>query len=337
MRCIVIFIMLFTSSTIHSQSPLFPNLSGDDLLYEIVNNYKPPIVLSYDHARDVMYSEIYNKNDSVSCVYSGHQLFLPEGIDPSTFLWMDGAPNGINTEHTYPRAKGAANGNANSDMHHLFPTRAKVNNSRDTFPFGEIEDDQTATWFYLNQSQSNTPASNIDLYSEQIYRRFEPREQHKGNAARAVFYFYTMYKNKALDADPVFFETQRATLCDWHLQDPVDSLEWERTFMIAAYQSDLPNPFVIDVSLPSRTFCGGDISTAIHEQASPEILVFPNPVVDWVQIISADESTLQVIDILGRIFIEKQFSDSTKIDFSLLDAGHYFISINGGVFRIVKL
>jgi hypothetical protein len=47
----------------------------------------------------------------------------------------------------------------------------------------------------------------------------------------------------------------KTTLCDWHNYDPVDSLEWERTFAIAKYQDNKANPFVLDCSLAKRAYC----------------------------------------------------------------------------------
>ena len=47
----------------------------------------------------------------------------------------------------------------------------------------------------------------------------------------------------------------RRTLCQWHLADPVDSLEWARSHVISTYQENKANPFVLDCSLARRCFC----------------------------------------------------------------------------------
>ena len=64
--------------------------------------------------------------------------------------------------------------------------------ARADFPFAEIPDNETDTWYYLTLTLNTIPSSNIDLYSERRNGFFEPREDHKGNVARAMFYFYTM-------------------------------------------------------------------------------------------------------------------------------------------------
>jgi endonuclease I len=239
----------------YNQQVLFPDLEGEALLEKLVEEYKAQIIfMDYGESRDTLFSKVYMKDDSLKCVYSGHTLFLDPNRDPTTFVYMNGSDNGINTEHTYPRSKGAEFGNPKSDMHHLFPTRSKVNEERSNFPFGEIDDDETDLWFYKNQSSFSKPTQNIDAYSEWKWQIFEPREDHKGNVARAIFYFYTMYKDLADAEDPDFFWDMVPTLCEWHLLDPVDSLEWERTYIIAKYQQ-FPNPFVLDCSLVSRTYC----------------------------------------------------------------------------------
>ena len=63
-------------------------------------------------------------------------------------------------------------------------------------------------WFWQNYASSSTPSSNIDQYSESDDDLFEPREDVKGDVARIMFYFYTIYQNVA---DPGFFSVQKKT------------------------------------------------------------------------------------------------------------------------------
>lgn len=237
----------------YKQAELFKGDSGFILLNKIALNYKPGIVLDYSQARVKMYSEIYNVRDTVFCVYSHHALYVNHNsTDPIGDLYKGGSANGINCEHTFPQSKGAEIGNARSDMHHLYPVRSAVNEARLNYPFGEINDNVTDNWFYKTLSLTTKPSTQIDEYSEGINGVFEPREDHKGNVARAIFYFFTMYE---LQSDRSFFEQMKPTLCDWHIKDPVDSSEWARTYAIAKYQENKINPFVLDCSLSNRTYC----------------------------------------------------------------------------------
>jgi endonuclease I len=239
----------------YGQADLFPEIEGEELLDKIIEEYKAQILFySYGESRDTLFSKVYAVDDSLTCVYSGHTLYMDPDKDPTVTVYLNGDKDGINTEHTFPRSKGAEFGNAKSDMHHLYPTRSKVNEERSNFPFGEINDEETDLWFYKDKSLINKPTENIDKYSEWKWEVFEPREDHKGNVARAMMYFYTMYKDQADERDPNFFKDMTPNLCEWHFLDPVDSLEWARTNIIAKYQQ-FPNPFVLDCSLASRTYC----------------------------------------------------------------------------------
>ncbi len=230
---------------------IFPNLTGQELLDSLVANYKTSSVLSYDDARDTLFARIYAINDSLRAVYTGYTIYLDPVQDPTQYAYSQG----IDTEHTYPKNKGAT-GQALSDMHHLYPTRRVVNSSRGSAPFVDIPDVDTDKWFRLDIILYNIPTQFIDEYSEKDDdgMLFEPREDHKGNAARTIFYFYTMYRQNADSADPQFFPIQKNTLYQWHLADPVDSLELIRNDKIAFYQGGKKNPFILDSSLVRRAY-----------------------------------------------------------------------------------
>jgi hypothetical protein len=263
---------------------IFEGLSGQPLIDSLSLRYTPAVVLSYADARDTLYAKILIKEDSIACVYSGHKLYLDLTQDPTQYLYQGGGNNGINTEHAFPQTKGAAGGNARSDMHHIFPTRIIVNEARADKPFAEIPDAQTEKWYYRNQVVTNIPTQNKDRYAESRQNAFEPRESVKGDIARAVFYFYTMYRDMADAADPMFFSGQRETLCGWNEADPVDSSEMEKTWKIAHYQADKPNPFVVDCTLATRSWCpeliAGCLSTTtnLRSRTRFHVDIFPNPV-----------------------------------------------------------
>lgn len=242
--------ILFWSSAAITQT-IFPGLGGEELLDSLAARYKTSVVLSYDNARDSLFLKIQSVNDSLTCVYTGYKIYLDPTQDPTQYA----ASQGIDTEHIYPQSKGAV-GQARSDMHHLFPTRMVVNSSRGNDPFSEIPDQFTTRWFRLDQILSSIPPSNIDEYSEKDDNnlRFEPREEFKGDAARAVFYFYTMYRQEADNADPQFFNLQMDDLYLWHKNDTVSNLEYDRNERIAVYQDGKKNPFILDSSLARRAY-----------------------------------------------------------------------------------
>lgn len=233
-----------------SEAAIFPDLEGETLAQAVRQAYRPASVLSYRDARDTLYAVIDWRADSVTCFYTGYRHYLEPGTDPSKDLYDDGDASGINCEHTWPRSKGSKNGQAFSDMHHLFPTRVDVNQARGNFPFGEVHDHRTRRWFYKGEKLEELPPETmIDLYSELGDGRFEPRESVKGDIARALFYVYFIYPELV---DELFFTSQISTLRYWHEIDPPDEQELRRTWLIARYQDDKPNPFVVDTELIAR-------------------------------------------------------------------------------------
>jgi endonuclease I len=256
---LILILSLLTLSGAAQPAPaaIFPELRGEALQQALRRAYKPERVLGYGPARERMYRELDNVNDSVYCLYTSHRLYLDPSVErASQYLYRDGHRDGINCEHLWPRSKGARDGMAKSDLHCLAPTRIAANDARGNSPFGEIDDRETQRWLRHGYSrQSKPPAETIDQYSEVKTGWFEPREAVKGDIARAMFYFYTMYREEADAADPDFFRQQVQTLCQWHRQDPPDARELTRTRAIARHQDGKPNPFVLDASLAERAFC----------------------------------------------------------------------------------
>lgn len=290
--------------TAQVQTELFEGRTGTDLQEALDDAYSPTRALDYGVARDTLFAVVFRRNAKLACQYTGFEVDLPDGVDPSTFAF----DQGINTEHLYPRSKGAGTGNALADMHHLYPTREGVNADRASLPFAEIDDARAQRWYYLDQQRSSPPAVSVrDAWSEQTGQAFEPRESVKGDVARAVFYFYTMYRGNAVAADPDFFGEQVATLCDWHAADPVDADEYARTLAIERSQGNA-NPFVLDCTLPDRTgYCpqrssacqAVDVRTPAAERA---MRVFPNPTRGTAVVTGLrGGDVLALVDVTGRV------------------------------------
>jgi len=221
-----------TAST--AQSP--GDLKGLALRKKLKKQYfdRQHKTLGYKQARRYMYNFIDNKNGEVEGVYSGYKKKWRYGGKGTN-------PMPINCEHTVPQSFFRKQEPMKSDLHHLFPTYANWNRIRSNFGFAEIDDQTTTQWMRQQESKEEIPSkATIDEYSEFAPNKFEPREAHKGNLARAVFYFFTMYPNQAGDIDRV---ANIKTLYQWHLQDPVDEAERKRNETIARYQGNR-NPYI---------------------------------------------------------------------------------------------
>ncbi|MEJ6481445.1 endonuclease [Nostoc punctiforme UO1] len=129
-----------------------------------------------------------------------------------------------------------------------------MNSERGNKPFDDIADTNTKKWYRNDTVQSTIPTRAIDEFSESSSAKFEPREKVKGDIARAIFYFYTIYRNQAEKVDRNYFQNQRQTLCKWNQQDVPDITEIKRSHAIAKFQGN-DNPFVLDVTLAERAYC----------------------------------------------------------------------------------
>jgi len=248
-------------------------LFGNQQFHYINDNYQAPSTLGYNNARDIMYSIIDIKDgNQLTGVYSGYTITLDLSQDPST----DAYNKGINCEHTWPQSLGASSEPMKSDMHHLFPTKSNVNSSRGNDPFEDSSDNSTDKWYRNDYYIETIPTQFIDEYAEKFNppnqedERFEPREEQKGNTARAMFYFYTIYSDQATED---FWNLQEQTLIDWHFYDLPDVTEINRTNMIASYQGNI-NPYVADQSLVGRVFLveGGALIGDVNQDQNLDVL-----------------------------------------------------------------
>lgn len=210
--------------------PLLRSLAG------IVTRHKE---LGYDRARDVMFADVddLDGDDIVECDYTDRRL---SGVSDRRTAYQGG--KGFNAEHTWPQSKGAV-GAAKSDLHHLFPTDCVVNSRRSSLPFGEV--------VKVEWTEGGSKLG-LDARGETV---FEPRDDQKGNTARALFYFYTVYGRQA---DLSNFRVEQATLVNWHREDPVSALDLARNDAVYSHQGNR-NPFVDHPEFVESvgTFMGG--------------------------------------------------------------------------------
>lgn len=242
----------------------------NEFLLCIQNNYTPDQTLGYGPARDALYGsiDVDASTQELKGIYSEFTIIMDYSTDPDPSTHA--LNMGINTEHAFPQSMGAGDEPARSDMFNIFPSRMEVNSSRSNCPFNDIVDTDTESWFYLNQELNTIPTTDIDKYAEKdndaVYATlqasqqcsFEPREDKKGDIARAIFYFYAIYhptnQNTYLSyANTAFFEAMTSILLQWHQDDPVDQEELDRNNAIKLLQGN-DNPFIIDATLASRMY-----------------------------------------------------------------------------------
>jgi len=191
------------------------NLWGTALKTFLASRVTGHTVYSYTSAREHMFGEYDNVDGWVRCVYT------------DTPVETDGIPDGnvMNCEHTWPQSMGAE-GDARSDMHHLYPTLSTPNSVRGNLPFGDVV---TQNWSQ-GGSLRGTDAGGVTV--------FEPRDPHKGDCARACFYFALRYGNLSS-----FLTYQEPVLRQWAFADTVSQKELDRNDAIDALQHNR-NPFI---------------------------------------------------------------------------------------------
>ncbi len=189
--------------------------------------------IGYDSAREEMYSFTDEVNGKISCIYTDFE----QNAEFTTFL------NPINAEHIVPQSFYGSTSPMRSDIHNIRPAHGSANSARSFFDFGNVPDGQ-ATWYGVDsggnyQSLNSEPSSSAD-FSEGISGLWEPQEDRKGDVARQMFYFYTMYPTQA---GPITDLASVSTLYEWHLNDPVDALELQRNDRIEITQGNR-NPYI---------------------------------------------------------------------------------------------
>jgi deoxyribonuclease-1 len=141
--------------------------------------------------------------------------------------------NELNVEHTWPQSrfnKRESKITQKTDLHHLFPSDSRTNGKRGHLHFSEFQNGQDA--------MPHCQASKVGYISGTGREGFEPPDQHKGNVARAIFYFSVRYDLR-LD------QYEEFTLRQWNLFDLVDSDELKRNDQIEKIQGNR-NPFIDD-------------------------------------------------------------------------------------------
>lgn len=221
-------------------------LTGTNLqqaLHDIIDNHT---VVSYNSLWTWFKQTDKKSNGKVWDMYSD----IPGGIPPYEYTFVTNQCGNYNSEadcynreHSWPSSWFNDMSPMVSDIFHLFPTDGYVNSMRGNYPFGEVG---TASWTSMNGSRRGNCIS--PGYTGTV---FEPRDEYKGDFARAYFYMSTRYYNEdsnwpgspMADGSQLLPWAQTAMLL-WHLQDPVSQKEINRNDSIYKNIQHNRNPFI---------------------------------------------------------------------------------------------
>jgi hypothetical protein len=218
-------------------------VSARHRMFYIIDNWKV-------NGRDPAHNEGF-KNE---CVYTGRFISYNGEIGTGT---LNNAPYQMNTEHTWPQSQGAENEPMQSDLHHLFITDGPTNSARGNKPLGWVS---VPTITYTGGSKANTVV-------------FEPRDVHKGAAARALLYFAMRYGNLG-STNLAFIAPYEADLREWHALYPPTAIDRKRNDDVQTYQLNR-NPFVDYPQFIDRIadIAGGSSTPVIKSFFVPDSLI----------------------------------------------------------------
>jgi hypothetical protein len=258
----------------------------------------------------------------VTCVYSGENLIYTEPFDFTA--------NGYSREHTYCHSWMPTNPAQSlpeySDFHHLFPSNLNsANILRSNNPLGEVVNVTTA--FLGCKSGTNSNGQTV----------FEPRDEHKGNAARAIMYQAICYNSVNGNNWALPSTQDQMILKQWHFQDPPDSWEIARNDFIDSLQNNR-NPFIdsIDyvcfVNFSNMSYdplaC---LPSSTQEKLNKGFITYPNPCKDQLNL-HVDATTIssyKIIDYLGRVILDEDINNKTlvKVNMAKIMSGAYLVKV----------
>ena len=201
-------------------------------LHTIIDDHT---VVSYSWPPFLDIDESASRSGDVDLIYSG--LSRDKSLN-------GGATGDWNREHLWPRAYGISNdgGADDSDLFNLRPCDVQVNAERGSLPF-DFTDEGSAI-----ELQFSAPGCSKDSDS------WEPRDDEKGDIARACFYMDVRYdgsdqRTEDLELSDVPDRAtaefgHRLTLLRWHRLDPPDKRERERNHAVYSRWQGNRNPFV---------------------------------------------------------------------------------------------
>lgn len=300
------------------------------------SNYGPAVVTAFA-SRDTT-----GDQRVVTCVYSGENKVYTEPFDWTT--------NGFSREHSYCHnwmpTEPAIGLPEYEDYHHLFPANQNDANAvRSNYPLGEVV---TASSTYLEGKYG------LNAKGETVY---EPRDSHKGDAARAIMYvaacYTTVSGNSWVLRNPISSTIQygqnQNILKTWNYQDPPDAWEIARNDFIESIQGNR-NPFVdsmqyacyIDFTTMTKLSgpnvpCDAEVLGITDQQKNNDLfLLSPNPtngnfMLNYTSV-KNQKVNVKLIDMLGGVVYTNELKlmsgfNPIEMNVSTLNKGIYLLEL----------
>ncbi|MCB0771071.1 MAG: endonuclease [Flavobacteriales bacterium] len=220
-------------------------LTGEPLriaLRGIIENHS---VLAYNSLWSAFGLTDRKPNNMVWDMYSD----VPDGTAPYEYAFVEDQCGNYNSEgdcfnreHSFPQSWFNSAPPMDTDLFHLYPTDAWVNQNRGNSAFGEVG---VPTWTSENGSKVGSCA-----YPGCSGTVFEPIDAYKGDLARSYFYMLTRYYgvtgswSSPMMQNGDFKPWVQSMLLQWHEDDPVSQKEIDRNNRIFISLQFNRNPFI---------------------------------------------------------------------------------------------
>lgn len=225
------------------------------------------------------------------------------------FTSVGAVVSGCNIEHSFAKSWwGGSKNDAYKDCYHLNPSNATANSARSNYPLGVPTKD------LKDQSVTGSLKVGRATYEGETFWVFEPKDEYKGDFARAYFYMATCYGDELtwrLDNKDVgskyamrndsyleFRDWEIEILLTWHRQDPVSEKETKRMDAVSNFQHNR-NPY-IDYPELAEYIWGNKKGIAVKcSELTGEVTSVP------ATIAPAGTSTVRKIIRNGQVLIER--------------------------------
>ena len=265
----------------------------------------------------------------ITCVYSGENKIYTEPFDFTSA--------GYSREHTYPHSWMPTNPAQAlpeyNDYHHLFPTNQNNANAlRSNYPLGKV----------VNQTGGYLGCKfGTDANGRQV---FEPRDEHKGDAARAMMYeaicYTTVSGNSWAFPNPIsgsiLYGQDQAILKQWNVQDLPDAWEISRNDFLDSLQ-DNRNPFVDNpnyacfVNFTNMNYEQFGCTADVEEALLNGFILYHNPVTN-VLVMNVDATTItgyQITTMDGKVVKSADSINQVLVELNIQDlkTGSYIVKV----------
>lgn len=285
-------------------------------------NYKQTVMNEFE-VRDTT-----NGNSFVECAYSGLRQDFSGSFDWTmtdfsrehvyAHSWMPSAPADTEKEYT--------------DLHNLLPVNfSNVNAVRSNYPLGEVV---TVESSYLGAKIG------LNASGQRVY---EPRDEMKGNTARAMMYEAVCYNgiggNWAFP-DIISFTIPYGQDADvikqWHFQDLPDNYEIARNEYVNSVQGNR-NPFIDSVDyacfidFSNMTYDATGCNLSIEEQLTDNLKLYPVPAREalYAEVNGTRITAYTLVDAQGRVVLKGDNLNAVgvKIGLHKVIAGSYILHV----------